>query len=189
MKNTIGLFGRIGLIATLAAIFSLSTSQAQTSTNAPAAPPLSTGTFFDSVTGYFSSFNPALEDTFTNRGTFWTSVDAMTGGSSPLVNSIGLSYDVWKLVSVEGVFRNSGVAGAIVDAQGGLGLNFKVHDVRLTAYVDGGYGFAETRDKVYAEIGVRVLKALTEHTFAGVGVAAQLPGNRQVLSAFVGFTF
>ena len=187
MKTNIGLCGRIGLITTLAA--TLVTAQAQFSTNAPAAPPTSTATFFDSVTGYFSSFNPELEDTFTNRGTFWTSVDAMMGGSSPLVNSIGLSYDVWKLVSLEGVFRNSGVAGAIVDAQGGVGLNFRVHDVKLTTYVDGGYGFAESRDAIYAEIGVRVLKALTTHTFAGVGIAAQVPGNRQVLSAFVGFTF
>ena len=113
----------------------------------------------------------------------------MQGGTSPLMNSIGLSYDVWKMVSVEGVFRNSGVAGTVVDGQGGLGLSFKVHDVRLTAYADGGYGFEDDQDKIYAELGVRVLKALTTHTFAGVGIGVQLPGDRQVLSAFVGFTF
>jgi len=165
------------------------TAPAQTLTNAPAAPPASSGTFFDSVTGYFSGFNPELAGTFTNRGQFWTSMDSIQGGSNPLANSIGMSYDVLGKLSLEGVFRNSGAAGAVVDAQGGLGLSFVVTDVKLTAYVDGGYGFAETKDPAYGEIGVRVLKALTPHTFAGVGIAAQMPANRQVLSAFVGFTF
>ena len=182
MKTRIGL---IGLILTFT-LGTLAPASAQTN---PPAPPANTGTFFDSVSGYFTSFNPQLETTFTNKGTFWTSVDSMQGGKNPLANSIGLSYNPWQMVSVEGVFRNSGVAGAVVDAQGGLGLNFKVHDVRLTAYVDGGYGFAEDEDRIYAEVGVRVLKALTEHTFAGVGVACQLPANRQVLSVFAGFTF
>ena len=147
------------------------------------------GTFFDSVTGYFSSFNPELEGTFTNRGTFWTSVDSIQGGDNPMANSIGMSYSIWKAVAVEGVFRNSGVAGSVVNGQGGLGLGVVVHDVRLTVYGDGGYAFAERRDPVYGEIGVRVMKALTTHTFAGVGIGAQLPANRQILSAFVGFTF
>ena len=158
-------------------------------TNAPAAPPVSTGTFFDTVTGYFTSLNPDLAMTFTNRGQFWTSIDSIHGGQNPLANSVGMSYDVLGHLSLEGLFRNSGAAGAIVDAQGGIGMSFVVTDVELTAYVDGGYGFAEADDKVYAEIGVRVLKALTTHTFVGVGIAAQLPANRQVLSAFVGFTF
>lgn len=162
---------------------------AQINTNAPAAPPATSGTFFDSVTGYFSTLNPELAGTFTNRGTFWTSIDSIQGGASPLANEIGLSYGVWKMVSLEGVFRNSGVAGTIVDYQGGIGLSFNVVDVRLTAYADGGYGQAETSDKTYGEVGVRVMKALTTHTFAGVGIAAQLPANRQILSAFVGFTF
>jgi len=179
MKSRIGLIGLVGLVGLLSA-----GAQQQA-----AAPPADSTSFFGSVTSYFSSFNPELEGTFTNRGMFWTSVDSIQGGSNPLANSIGMSYGIWKQVSVEGVFRNAGVAGAIVDAQGGLGFSFVVHDVKLTAYVDGGYGFAESRDPYYAEAGVRIMKALTTHTFAGVGIAGQFPGNRQVLSAFVGFTF
>lgn len=176
----------VALVGILA-LFGLTTASAQVATNTP------TGSFFTSVQSYFTSFNTNLDGTFeASKGTVWTSADSLQGGAVPLANSIGLSYKVYKLISAESVTRNSGIAGTLVSEQAGLGLNFAVHDTRLTAYLDGGYAFGEpggTTEKLYAEVGLRVTKALTEHTFAGVGVGAQLPANRQVFSAIVGFTF
>jgi hypothetical protein len=159
--------------------------------------------FFQSFTGYFTSFNTNYDATFgAERATIWTGVDSIQGGAVPLANSLGISYDLYSAgvntktlfkgtaVSVENVIRNSGVAGTIVSDQLGFGLSFVVHDVKLTAYADVGYDLQQRgRDKIFGEIGLRVMKALSEHTFAGIGQGAQLPANRQVFSVIAGFTF
>ena len=174
MKRIIG--KTIGLIG-LAALIGFSAG-AQTNSS-----------FFSSVQSYFTSFNTNLDSTFQSKAQLWVGADSIQGGISPMANSIGLSYSIWKAVSVESVTRNAGVAGTVVSSQLGLGLSFVVHDAKITAYGDAGYAFAEPGQKFYGELGVRVQKALTEHTFALVGIAAQLPQNRQVLTVGAGFTF
>ena len=182
-------------------------SDAQTSTNATP-----TGNFFNTVEGYFTSFNTDLDSTFgAERADIFTGVDSIQGGSVALANSLGVSYDVLRFankantnlfstaLAIESVTRNSGIAGTLVSEQVGVGLSFIIHDVKLTGYLDGGYDFArqpdaigqtlKTGDRLYGEIGLRAFKALTTHTYGGVGVGAQVPRNCQVFSAFVGFNF
>jgi len=152
------------------------------------------GSFFDTVSGYFTTFNPNLTNTFAAKTTLWTGVDSVQGGGSTLVNEIGASYNAYGPLSVESVTRDGGVAGTLVSQQIGLGLNFTVIDTRLTLYGDAGYKLdgpstSKFQDNLYGEIGIRVAKALTEHTFAWVGIGAQFPTKAQVFQGGIGFTF
>ena len=172
----------------ITAIIGLAALGLQAQTGVPT-PPADNGSFLGTVQSYFTAFNTNLDNTFgASKGSIWTGVDSIQGGTVSLANSIGVSYNLYKMVSAEGVIRNGGVTGTILSYQGGLGFNFLVHDVRLTAYADGGYG-TSGKDRTYGELGLRAQKALTEHTYAWVGVGAQLPANRQIFSAGVGFTF
>jgi len=150
--------------------------------------------FFGTVSGYFTSFNPTLTNTFTAKTTLWTGVDSQQGSGSSLVNEIGASYNAYGPLSIESITRDGGVAGTLVSQQIGLGLNFTVVDTRLTLYADAGYKLdspsgSKFQDNIYGEIGIRVAKALTEHTFAWVGIGAQFPTKAQVFEGGVGFTF
>jgi len=153
------------------------------------------GTFLNTAFNYFTAFNTNLDGTFgAHRGSLFTGVDSIQGAGVNMANSIGLSYDLYAgtnnlRLSAESVTRNSGVAGTLLSEQVGLGVSFIVHDAKITAYADGGYWIYDEPDRYYAEIGLRAQKALTEHTYAWVAAAAQLPGNRQVFSAGVGITF
>jgi hypothetical protein len=86
------------------------------------------------------------------------------------------------------------VSGALVSQQVGLSANFKLLDTRLTVYADAGYLLdgpdnSKFQDNLFGEIGLRVSKALTEHTYAWVGLGAQFPTQARVFSGGVGFTF
>lgn len=176
-------------LSALALALGLFTAKAQITTNSPE------GSFPSAVLSYFTAFNTNLDSTFAlEKGTVWTGVDSIQGGSVPLANCLGISYDLWKMVSVESVTRNSGVAGTVLSEQFGAGLNFVVHDAKLTLYADGGYnlyspGKSKFADRLYVEMGLRAMKALTTHTFAFIGLGVQLPSNLQILSAGGGFTF
>ena len=189
----------IALCALCASAFTL---DAQTS------PPPSDGNFFNSVTGYFTSFNTNLEaDVAAARGSFWTGADSLQGnGTVPLANSLGLSYNLYQPtnapvhVGLESVTRNSGVAGTIVSEQIGPNLKLIIHDVTLTLAADPFYDFAaqDTKnakaktvkaDRIGFEVDLRLQKQLTAHTFAGTGIGVQLPKNRQIFQVFAGFTF
>ncbi len=189
------------LVSLLAAatFASAHTTRAQTlsTTNQP---PQSQGSFFNTVVGYFSSFNTNLDSTFgANRGAVWTGVDAIQGGPVSLANSLGVSYDLWRpsattntpgnlAVSLESVTRTGGVEGALISQQAGAGLSFIVHDTRLTLYGACGVNLSGNNN-CFGEAGLRVTKALSDHTFAGVAAALQFPGNRQIFTALIGFTF
>ena len=94
-------------------------------------------------------------------------------------------------VKPELVLRNGGNSGSVDSLQGGLSYGYVVVDTRLAAYVDGGYSW-ETK-KAYGEIGARVSKALTTHTFTYVNYGVQITGTSgappQVVGGGVGFTF
>jgi hypothetical protein len=110
-----------------------------------------------------------------------------------------VNYDVYRFagsnstaglrISVEDTVRDSGIAGTVLSEGFGVGLTYVIHDTRLTAYLEGVYAMNELQDKYCAEFGLRISKALTTHTFAGVGIGMQLPSERKILSAFAGFTF
>lgn len=141
--------------------------------------------FINSAIGYFSAFNTNL--LWLDRGEVVTGVDSIQNSSVNLANSLRVSYDIWKVVSAEVGIRNSGIAGTIVDYKGGIGLNFKVVDTKLTLYGDGGYSRVDRR--ALGEFGIRVSKKLTSHTFAGIGLGVIVPQNAQVFQAFAGVSW
>lgn len=157
----------------------------------------------NTVLGYFTAFNTNLDSTFGNS-TFdlWTGIASVQNGDTPIVNELGLSYDVWQpsatnavktRISLEDAIRDSGLAGSLISEQFGLGFSIVVHDVKLTAYLDAGYDFfrSEPRfaDRLYGEVGIRGKKALGQHFYSGVGLGAQFPRNSRVFEAFLGATF
>jgi hypothetical protein len=182
-------------LITCTAIALLSTGPAlvaQTDTNQPALP---TGapSFFNSVQNYFTTFNPELDSTFgEQKGEFAIGIDSIQGTGVNLANSLRLSYNIYKSVGVDAVVRDTGVSGLLVSAQVGPSLNFVVHDAKLSLYAHIGHRQEEASDepeKIYGEVGVRISKALTKHTFAGIGMGVQTPGSVRTFSAFTGFTF
>lgn len=189
MKKIIGT-----LCAFVALTFSLS---AQINTNpAPISSVLSNapsnpGTFFGTVQSYFTSFNPAYEQTFrkSNEVDIWAGTDSVQGAG--MTASLGVSYNLWKSVSLESITRNGSIGGVIVSQQGGVGYSKVVHDVKVTAYLHGGYSF---QDKAtYGAIGARFVKALTENTYAGLGIEERIGGkkvsNTPTISVLTGFNF
>jgi hypothetical protein len=152
-----------------------------------------TGSFFQSVVGYFSSFNTNLNSTFGDaKGTLWAGVVSIQDAEVPLANEIGLSYRLGKGgFAAEGVIRDAGIQGGIVSAQGGFAFEIVKFDAKLAAYIHGGNNVSpiEQDDRWYCEVGLRASKALTEHTYAGISLGVQVPDNDRVLGVFAGFTF
>ncbi len=165
---------------------------AQTDTNTPPIPS-GTGSFFDTAKNYFTSFNTNNDDTFgLAKGEVAVGIDSIQGGGATLANSVRVSYNAYKSVGVDAVVLDGGVAGTIIGYQVGPALNFVIHDAKLSLYGHAGYRqekIANDPQQLYGEIGVRVSKALTAHTFAGVGVGVRLPNQERIFSAFTGFTF
>lgn len=157
--------------------------------------------FIHTVEGYFISHNPDLTNTFgaTHKADIWTSLDSIQGdkaSAAKLADAVGIAYTVYDHLSLENVLRTSGIAGTIVSDQFGVGLNFTVIDTRLTLYGDGGYNIENShlagtkfKDNLFGEVGIRVKKALTENTYAGIGLGVQLPNAAQVYQVVAGFTF
>lgn len=152
------------------------------------------GSFFGTVQQYFTTFNPNLTNTFNGKASLWTGVDSLSGNKASIANEIGVSYNVYGILDVESVTRDGGVSGTLVSQAVGLNANFKLLDTRLTVYADAGYvldGPAGSKfgDNLFGEVGLRVSKALSEHTYAWVGLGAQFPTQARVFSGGVGFTF
>lgn len=184
----------------IAALVALLALPAVAQTNSP---PTGIADLGNTVMGYFTAFNTSLDSTF-GASTFdlWTGVASVQNGDSPIENELGLSYDVWRSsatntvatrISLEDAIRDSGLAGSLISDQAGLGFSIVVHDVKLTAYLDGGYNFFRTaskfEDRLFGEVGIRAKKALGSHFYSGIGLGAQFPRNSRVFEAFVGATF
>lgn len=175
-------------------------TRAQTSITNPPPP-----SFFSSVGSYFTSFDTNYLVTFgSHRLTLAVGVDSLQGnGTVPLANSLRLSYNILQpttsptnttglILGLEEVTRSSGVAGTIVSQQIGLQAGYVIVDTEVQGYIDGGYNFFDdvnTKEKIFCEFGIRIEKALSLNTFAGIGLGEQIPINRQVGEVFTGFTF
>ena len=159
----------------------------------PPPTPTDNASFFASAQSYFTSFNPEFSGTFTNNaGSAWTGIASVQGAGVPLQNEIGISYRLVKpLLQAEVVLRDSGVTGGIVSVQGGIALVKIVNDVKLTGFIDGGLNIArETHgDRAFGEVGVRIQKAMTTHTFTGISAAVRFPSGTRVFQVFTGFVF
>lgn len=156
-------------------------------------PPQDAKQFYQTAMDWVTKFNPDLDGSFTNNhGQLYMGVDNLQGSAANLADDIGISYKIWKSISLESNTRTTGIAGTILSEGFGFGLNFPIHDAQLTLYAEGVanlYKGVATSDRFCGEIGLRLQKALTTRTFAYIGIAAQLPKNAQVFSAGAGFTF
>ena len=157
--------------------------------------PVDQGSFIGTTFGYFTSFNTNLAGTFgASSGTVWAGAVSILGGppgEPSMANELGMSYAVYKHFSPEVVLRNANVAGTVVSLSGGVSYGLVLVDTRIAPYVGGGYDW--NLGKMYGEVGLRIQKALSTHTFAGVSYGVQITGDKgsppQVLGAEVGFTF
>lgn len=153
-------------------------------TNAPAGPAVPI--FFGTVTSYFSAHNTNLLTFQNEKSAFWVGADYLDHVN--VSASLGIERAIYKDLSAEFIMRNAHVAGTIVSVQAGVGWNTTVHDTKLTFYLDGGHD--AVNDRLFGELGARVKKALTDHTFAGVGIGARLEKKATpTLTIFTGFTF
>ncbi len=162
-------------LAVLAVALACFASRAQVSTNTPQ------GTFFGSVSQYFTSFDTNSTTFKSNSFDLWAGADYQNNLN--FANSIGVEWQAVNLLSLESVTRNAGIAGTILSQQVGFGLNKVVYDTKLTGFVDGAYDFQLGRP--FLTTGLRVKKALTVHTFAGIGIEVPFyfkggSGGRQV---------
>ena len=153
-------------------------------------------TFLDTVKGYFSSFNPALTNVFSNAKSFdlWTAAEQNLGNN--MSADLGGEYTFYRVptkslsLSAEGVLKAAGVGGTIVAGQGGFGVSYTHLDAKLTLYGDFGYDNPNARP--VGEIGLRFKKALTDNTYAGAGLGFPIEKNktgRQNIYLFAGVTF
>lgn len=151
------------------------------------------GSFLSSFGSYFSSFNTNLTAFSSNQLDVDVGMDYVSGVN--ISSSLGLEYIFDHMnngleLSAESVTRNAGIAGIIVSQQAGIGLSKVIYDTKMTVYADGGYSWANKQ--TYVELGLRLKKQLTTHTFAGIGLSIPIEnGTRSlqpVFSVFTGFT-
>lgn len=195
----------------LSAAIGLLTFTAAAQTNLPPAPPIPTSTTLPgTVLDYLTSFNTNLDTTFKdNSFDLWVGASSIQGASVPIVNDLGLSFDLWRptpantnstdwtALGVEFVERNGGVTGTVLSTQLGLDFSVVIHDTKLSVYGDGGYNIAKgyitdsngKDERFYGEFGFRAKKAVGPHFFLGVGMGFQVPKSAQVFSGFAGATF
>ncbi|MDE2020925.1 MAG: hypothetical protein KGJ13_11365 [Patescibacteria group bacterium] len=189
----------LGLVSVLMFVFAVA---AQTNTPTPPSGP---GDLINTVVTYLDSINTNLDVTFgANRFDLWSGISSMQGGPISLVNDVGFSGDLLKIsaatnsatsfaLSLENVFRNSGVAGTLTSEQAGVGFSAIIHDLKLTAYADGGNRLydpgSRPGDRWYCEVGFRVKKAMGTHFYSYLGMFAQFPNSSQGFSAGMGATF
>ena len=145
-------------IVSILAIASLSLC-AMAQTNSPQ-------NFYQSVQSYFTSFD-------TNSQTFLSdkvdiSLGTVTIENSQLAADFLAEFQVKNPLSLEIDVRNTTVAGTVLSYAGGLGYNITHFDTRITGFIDGGYK-TDTKSAYFAP-GIRIKKALTANTYAGIGI-------------------
>lgn len=173
------------LFAALCLFVGALTAQAQIATN--------TQSFFATAEGYVSSFNTNLL-TFRTNDTVdvWTGMEYVSGVNTAA--SLGISYNAIALktatLGLESITRNAGINGVILSQAAGLNIQKVYYDTKFEGYVNGGYDFS-LRQPV-GEVGARIFKALTDNTFAGIGIGERFGlkvSSFPTFSIFAGFKF
>ena len=149
-------------------------------------------TFYSSVSSYFTSYNTNF--TYIDRFAIYTGAEQVQGNNTAAI--LGVSIDAYRFtsntisVSSETLFKNSGVAGTLLGAQTGLGLNYTKFDTRVTLFAAPGYN--NVVKGVYGEFGFKITKKATENTFYGIGMSldvGKVHNSSPNLTVFTGFTF
>lgn len=147
--------------------------------------------FFGSVQNYFTSFDTNSTTFLADNVDIWAGAD--TVDSSTTRASLGIAAMVYQhKLSIESITRSGAVGGTVVSQQFGVGYNITHFDTRFTGYIHAGYSLDSKR--AYAAPGLRVMKALTANTYAGMSL--ELPfyfkrgaGVTPTISVFTGFRF
>ena len=149
--------------------------------------------FFTTVESYFTAFNTNLFTFSTNHhADLYLGMDTIE--NTKIAASFNIDADVYKGFSAHAVVRNDTILGHVFSAQGGLAYSIINLDTKVSLGVDIGHRFDDNR--TYAAPRIEVKKALTDNTFAGVGM--ELPiyfsgGGQSVVnpsfSVFTGFKF
>lgn len=190
MKKLLAVIGVAALLAT-------ATTRAQTvtvTTNASGGQTFETNApspqqFTATALNYFTSFNTNLASTFQNRhGSAWAGADYQSGLNADSV--IACDYNLWKIIAVEALVRNGGIAGTLVSAQGGVGVKLTVIDAEFSGWLDGGYSFY--RNSGFVAAAAEAKKALTQNTFMGARLEEQFYSRKPeppLATVFCGFCF
>lgn len=145
--------------------------------------------FLDTVTGYFTSFNPNLTNTFSQGTSLFAGADWNDGAH--VSSTIGLEHRLKGKIGVDFQSSLADVEGTFRYLQSDLTYSVVHVDTKLTGFVGGGFDFETSRG--FAAFGLRVQKALTPNTYAGLQLSAKV--NREVkevnpqMTVFTGFTF
>lgn len=160
-------------------------------------PPATPQGFLSSVQDYFTSFSTLTTFTTNNTIDLWTGYEYVSGESSAVC--IGVSYNTPVMLGpfrlgVESVTRNApGLAGTAIYSED-VGVNLQLvpggHDVKVVGFLDGGYDWHVK--SMGATVGARFFKALSDNTFAGIGIAERITShtsNTPTVSVFAGVKF
>jgi nucleoid-associated protein YgaU len=90
-------------------------------------------TFFDTVGDYFTSINTDNSIAANQNIELWTAAEYANGLN--FADDLGVDYWFNSGVRLETVMPNSGVAGTLIDLQGGFGYSIVYYDVELSAGV------------------------------------------------------
>lgn len=178
------------LLVTVIALQAIVPGLTAQTTNTPA-PPGDATTFFNSVLGYFSGFNPELEKSLAEKpGSLWTAADWQ--GGAHVSSSLGLEYRVWKKIGLESETKFADVSGTVWSQQIGANLSLDVHDVRISGGIDAvrEFGNGDEDARTYAAFTIRARKMLTVNTFALTGIQVPVEsGSKPMFQLGVGFLF
>lgn len=162
-------------------------------------PPANTPAFYQQLLTWASSIDTNNNSTFVAaRGLISTGVESSQNTGVSLDNYIAGQFDLLANVTNGGLRmdinvkeRDSGVQGTFVSGQGGIGLGYVIHDLRLDLNLDGGYYNynPDTTQKVFGEADFIVRKALGTHTFMEVMLEEQFPHTSRFFGAGAGFSF
>lgn len=159
-------------------------------------PSVQPASFVGSIESYFTSHDSTLTPFVTDRLFAWTGVEYVSGVTT--ANIVGIDYDIWKASTLTdaasqykltlatsnsptvsgitlgagAIIRNEGVAGTIMTAEAGGEVSYVMGtDTKITGFVNGGYQLIT--HKGFLDIGARLLKALSTHTYAGLGISVR----------------
>jgi hypothetical protein len=159
-------------------------------TNAPAAtqPAPTSESFVGTVESWMTSFS---SNTWSGKG--FISTGAIYEHKVNVGNYADLAIDVKDLSTNLSLYAEAGsvnalALGATVDADAGIGLGYKIHDVQILLSGKGGYSWLNKG--IEGEVDLALQKKMTANTFLeiGLGQTIQKSSNtRGFLGA--GFTF
>jgi len=159
--------------------------------------PTSDSSLLATVQGFFTSFTGL--QTFQTNDTLeiWTGAEQVGGNNTAA--TLGLSYNPQFthistniFIGLESETRAAGVGGTVLSQNLGLNAHYVYKDVEFMAFVDASYELNRLAgtSPLAGEFGVRVFKALTDHTFTGPSISwrTSTPGHGTTIGWCIGGT-